>query len=65
MENQYTDLDQLKDRLNHLRQNHSDKVAKAFDIETAQTENNKQPFIDLITDNVRETMKRIIKVSEN
>lgn len=34
-------------------------------LETAQTENNKQPFIDLITENVRETMERIIKVSEN
>lgn len=33
MKNKYTDLDQLKDKLNHLRQNHSDKVAKAFDIE--------------------------------
>ena len=33
MKNIYTDLDQLKDKLNHLRQNHSDKVAKAFDIE--------------------------------
>lgn len=33
MENKYTDLDQLKDKLNHLRQNHSYKVAKAFDIE--------------------------------
>ena len=34
-------------------------------LETAQTENNKQPFIDLITENVRETMERIIKVSGN
>ena len=34
-------------------------------LETAQTENNKQPFIDLITENVKETMERIIKVSEN
>ena len=34
-------------------------------LETAQTENNKQPFLDLITENVRETMERIIKVSEN
>lgn len=33
MENKYTELDQLKEKLNHLRQNHSDKVAKAFDIE--------------------------------
>ena len=33
MKNKYTDLDQLKEKLNHLRQNHSDKVAKAFDIE--------------------------------
>ena len=38
MKNKYTDLDQLKDKLNHLRQNHlrqnhSDKVAKAFEIE--------------------------------
>ncbi len=29
----YTHLDQLKEELNHLRQNHSEKVAKAFDIE--------------------------------
>ncbi|MEN5131127.1 Fic family protein [Elizabethkingia anophelis] len=29
----YTELDQLKDRLNHIRQNHGEKVAKAFDIE--------------------------------
>jgi Fic family protein len=34
-------------------------------LETAQTENNKQPFIDLITENVKETMERIIKVSGN
>jgi Fic family protein len=33
MKNKYTHLDQLKEKLNHLRQNHSDKVAKAFDIE--------------------------------
>ena len=33
MKTKYTDLDQLKDKLNHLRQNHSDKVAKAFEIE--------------------------------
>lgn len=33
MKNEYTNLDQLKDQLNHLRQNHSDKVAQAFDIE--------------------------------
>ena len=33
METKYTELDQLKDQLNHLRQNHSDKVAKAFEIE--------------------------------
>lgn len=33
MKNKYTDLDQLKEKLNHLRQNHSDKVAKAFEIE--------------------------------
>lgn len=33
MGNKYKDLDQLKNRLNHLRQTHSDKVAKAFDIE--------------------------------
>ena len=33
MDNKYTDLDQLKEKLNHLRQNHSDKVAKAFEIE--------------------------------
>ncbi len=34
-------------------------------LETAQTENDKQPFLDLIKDNVRETMQRIIKVSGN
>ncbi|WP_209390565.1 Fic family protein [Chryseobacterium sp. RR2-3-20] len=34
-------------------------------LETSQTENNKQPFIDLIIENVRETMERIIKVSGN
>lgn len=34
-------------------------------LETAQTQNNKQPFIDLISDNVRETMERIVKVSGN
>lgn len=34
-------------------------------LETAQTENNKQPFISLIADNVKETMQRIIKLSEN
>lgn len=33
MENKYTHLDQLREKLNHLRQNHSDKVAKAFEIE--------------------------------
>lgn len=33
MKNEYTNLDQLKEQLNHLRQNHSDKVAQAFDIE--------------------------------
>ncbi|MBS1573544.1 MAG: Fic family protein, partial [Bacteroidetes bacterium] len=31
-------------------------------LETAQTENNKQPFIDLIKENVKETMERILKV---
>lgn len=34
-------------------------------LETAQTQNNKQPFINLISDNVRETMERIVKVSGN
>lgn len=34
-------------------------------LETAQTGNDKQPFIDLITENVRETMERILKVSGN
>ncbi len=34
-------------------------------LETAQTENDKQPFLDLIAENVRETMERIIKVSGN
>lgn len=34
-------------------------------LETAQIENNKNPFIKLITDNVKETMVRIISVSEN
>lgn len=29
----YKELDLLKDKLNHLRKNHSDKVAHAFDIE--------------------------------
>ena len=33
-------------------------------LETAQIENNKNPFIKLITDNVKETMVRIISVSE-
>lgn len=31
-------------------------------LETAQTENNKQPFIDFIADNITETIQRIIKV---
>lgn len=31
-------------------------------LETAQTEKNKQPFIDLIKENVKETMERILKV---
>ena len=112
MKTKFQNLDELKDKLNLLRQNHSDKVAKAFEIEytyesnriegngrtarllmnlilsqnvfpisilkgdaesrlqyygaleTAQTDNNKQPFLDLITENVRETMERIVKVSE-
>lgn len=34
-------------------------------LETAQTEGNKKPFIKLIADNVRETMERIINVSES
>lgn len=34
-------------------------------LESAQTENDKKPFLNLITENVRETMERIIKVSEN
>ena len=34
-------------------------------LETAQTENNKKPFIKLITDNVKETMERIINVSKS
>ena len=108
MKTEFQNLDELKDRLNLLRQNHSEKMAKAFEItihpfidgngrtarllmnlillqngfpiailkgdtenrlnyygalETAQTENNKQPFLDLITENVRETMERIVKVS--
>ncbi|WP_374465188.1 Fic family protein [Chryseobacterium sp.] len=45
---------------------HTDSRLKYYSaLETAQTENNKQPFIDLITENVRETMERIIKVSGN
>jgi Fic family protein len=31
-------------------------------LENAQTEDNKQPFIDLITENVRETMERILRI---
>lgn len=34
-------------------------------LESAQTENDKKPFLNLIAENVRETMERIIKVSEN
>lgn len=34
-------------------------------LEAAQIENNKQPFLNLISDNVKETMERIIKVSEH
>jgi len=34
-------------------------------LENAQTESNKKPFLDLIADNVKETMERIIKVFEN
>ena len=33
MKTTYKELDQLKEKLNHLRQYHSEKVAKAFDIE--------------------------------
>ena len=33
MKTTYKELDQLKEKLNHLRQNHGEKVAKAFDIE--------------------------------
>lgn len=33
MKTTYKELDQLKNKLNHLRQNHGEKVAKAFDIE--------------------------------
>lgn len=33
MKNNYKDIDQLKEKLNFLRQNQSEKVAKAFDIE--------------------------------
>jgi Fic family protein len=33
-------------------------------LETSQTENNKQPFLDLIKENVKDTMMRIIKVIE-
>ena len=33
-------------------------------LETAQIENDKQPFLDLIKENVRETMERIIKITE-
>ncbi len=33
-------------------------------LETAQIEHNKEPFINLITENVEETMQRIIKVVE-
>ena len=34
-------------------------------LETAQTENDKKPFMKLIADNVKETMERIINVSES
>lgn len=34
-------------------------------LETSQTENDKQPFLNLIKENVRETMERIINVSGN
>lgn len=34
-------------------------------LETSQTENNKQPFLDLIEENVRETMERIVNVTKN
>ena len=33
-------------------------------LESAQTENKKQPFLQLIGDNVKETMERIINISE-
>lgn len=34
-------------------------------LETAQTENNKRPFIDFITNNIRQTIERIIKIVES
>ncbi|CEN33575.1 Fic family protein [Capnocytophaga cynodegmi] len=33
-------------------------------LETAQIENDKRPFIDLIADNIRQTIERIIKIVE-
>ena len=39
MKTEFQNLDELKDRLNLLRQNHSEKMAKAFEITI-------HPFID-------------------